>query len=122
MGKRRVAAAVAAGVLLAGCGAEQHRPGFHDPAHETPEFSAARLGEPEEGSVVDFLEPEEREAVRRSGMTGMDLEPRAAVKLKEPPVPKTGFARAADTVGKVGVALLGVALTIGAAIAPFFLL
>ena len=118
----RVAGLAAVATLVAACAMDQHRPYFHDEDKDTPEFSAARLGDPiDEDSVADFLKPDERNAVRRSGMTGIRVdEPKA--ELDEPAKPPQGpVAHALDTAGKVGVSLLGVGLTIGAAVAPFLL-
>jgi hypothetical protein len=118
----RVAGLAAVVTLVAACAMDQNRPFFHDEDKDTPEFSAARLGDPmDEDSVADFLRPDERNAVRRSGMTGIRVdEPKA--ELDEPAKPPQGaVAHALDTTGKVGVSLLGVGLTIGAAVAPFLL-
>jgi hypothetical protein len=91
-----------------------------------PEFSAERLGEPNHDSILDMLDSEEREAVTRSGMSlGSD----SSVSPEGPQGPfapetrqqqsRTG--RALDTVGKIGVSVLGVALSVAAVAAPFFL-
>ncbi len=114
-------AAVAIAVLVGGCAADRHRPSFHDDAEDIPAFSASHLGDPPDNdSVADLLLPEEREAVLRSGMTGVRVDPAGAVSHLDDP-PKTGISGALDKVGKVFVSLLGVALTVGAAVAPFLL-
>ena len=112
--------------VVAGCGMEdKHRPFFHDPNAEAPELSAARLGDGfDDDSAADFLRPEEREAVRRAGITDIHLseaEDGSAPRIPEPATPKGPIGRAFDTAGKIGVALLGVGLTLGAAVAPFLL-
>ena len=119
-----VAAWAVVGLLASACAVDQHRPYFHDDEKDTPAFSAARIGDKfDDDSVADFLEPEEREAVRRSGMTGIRVEDAAALDevAKAPEPPKGPIASALDKVGKVGVSLLGVCVTIGMAIAPFLL-
>jgi hypothetical protein len=110
-------------LLVAACGIDQHRPFFHGDDDETPEFSAARLGDPfDADSVTDFLAPEEREAVMRSGMTGLRLHDANDSGAARPePEPKSRIGRALDTAGKVGVSLLGVGVTLGAAAAPFLM-
>jgi hypothetical protein len=119
---------VAALVFVGACGLEDHhRPSFHDEKNETPEFSDTHLDDPfEKSSAADFLSPTERDAVRRSGMTGFGLEddPDAAEldeATADPPPAHGTAARAADKAGKVGVALLSVGVTLGALVAPFFL-
>src|SRR5258705_13118264 len=67
----------------------------------------------EEGSILEMLEPEERQALDRSQITGMRPErPKAVAAEKE---------GAADTVGKVGISIASVALSVAAVVAPFFL-
>ncbi len=117
--------------LIAGaCGLEdKHRPAFHDDSKDNPEFSKIRLGDGfDDDSASDLLTPEEREAVKRSGMTGVHVADEndplddEARKLETPEPPKGPVARALDNAGKVGVALLSVGVTLGALVAPFFLL
>jgi hypothetical protein len=114
--------------LALACGIDSHRPGFHDDSEDLPAFSAARLGDPfGEGSALDFLEPEEREAVERSGMTGLNFrdDDPAAGSEAEPPDGADPDRRQdegmLDKASKVGVALLSVGISLGAAAAPFFL-
>jgi hypothetical protein len=99
---------------------------FHDESRDLPAFSAARLGDPfEEGSAIDFLEPDEQEAVRRldgSELALADEGQATPEELREATRPQGGMARALDTAGKLGVVLLGVGLTLAAVVAPFFLL
>ena len=120
----RAAGVAAIVIVVAACGVDQHRPYFHDDAADTPEFSATRLGDPpEEDSVAKFLNDDEREAVRRSGMTGIRVDdPKTAldaVPSEDPPKGPVGSAM--DKAGKVGVSVLGVGLSLAAAAAPFLL-
>src|SRR6266516_4082829 len=62
----------------------------------------------EEGAMTDLLDPEEREAMAHAGLPG-DARPGADEE------------DAGDTTGKVGLSVLSVALSVGAAVAPFFL-
>ncbi len=128
MARRGWSGGVAGVVVLAwvtAFAAETHRPAFHRDEDDMPEFSASRLGDPmDEGSVADFLTPEEREAVRHSGMAedvDLDAHDAAAAPPREPDAPKGAFARAADKAGKVGVVMLGLGMTFGAMVAPLFL-
>lgn len=116
---------VAALALVGACGIEDphHRAAFHDDSVSSPEFDAMGIGDPfGQDSAADFLTPEERDAVRRSGMTGVHAdEPAARMSKEEQDQAKSGAARTADKAGKVGVALLSVGMTLGAVVAPFFL-
>jgi hypothetical protein len=79
------------------------------PEDELSEFSAERL-DLEDESILDILEPEERAAVERAGVSGArpaHVTPAAESK--------------SDTAGKVGLSVLTVALSVGAAVAPFLL-
>jgi len=58
--------------------------------------------------MTDLLDPEEREAMAHAGLPG-DARPGADEE------------DAGDTTGKVGLSVLSVALSVGAAVAPFFL-
>ena len=121
---------VAAVVGAGGCGiSDQHRPFFHEDDQDTAEFSAARLGDSwEDDSVADFLRPEERAALRQSGTAAL----RADDLMDEPgehgaaseafsDEPKTGVGAALDKAGKVAVSALGVGISIGMVVAPYFL-
>ena len=108
-GWERVAGLALAGLLLAGaCAADRRhaaRPDDDDPAT----ISADRLDDlDEEGAMTDLLDPEEREAMAHAGLPG-DARPGADEE------------DAGDTTGKVGLSVLSVALSVGAAVAPFFL-
>jgi len=105
----RVASLALAGLLLVGaCAAERRhaaRPDDDDPATS----SADRLDDlDEEGAMTDLLDPEERDAMARAGLPGD----------ARPGEDEQG---AGDTAGKVGLSVLTVALSVGAAIAPLFL-
>jgi len=103
-----VAGAVAV-VAVGACGL-----GSHAPKEELPEFSAARLGDlSAQDSILDLLDPEEREAMERTGMSGARPEHQAAI---EEATETTG-----DKVGKASISILSVALSAAAAAAPFFL-
>src|SRR5689334_15193740 len=89
-------------VALVACSAGHQKP------KPPPDYSAEQLAEPALGdSVLDLLEPEEREAVERSGMTG-------ARPVSAPAAESEGGP--GDTAGKVGLSLLTVAVSIGAAV------
>jgi hypothetical protein len=92
------------------CGLDGRRAGHQDDAE--PEFSADRLGLNDHDAIFDLLEPEEREAFARSHMSGTGDGPGASSDTSE---------GKADTAGKVGLSVLTVALSVGAAVAPFFL-
>ena len=102
----RVAGLALAGLLLAGaCAADRRhaaRPDDDDPAT----ISADRLDDlDEEGAMTDLLDPEERNAMAHAGLAG-DARPGADEQ------------DAGDTAGKVGLSVLSVALSVGAAVAP----
>ena len=105
-------------LLCAGCAAERAHP-EHDP--EAPPISADQLGDAfEDDATADFLEPQEREALHRVQTPHVA---EAGDDPKPAPAPPQGrVARALDDVGKLGVALLSVGITVGAFIAPLFLL
>ena len=108
-GWQRVAGLALAGLLLVGaCAADRRhaaRPDEDDPAT----ISADRLDDlDEEGAMTDLLDPEERAAMTRAGLPG-DARPGEDQQ------------DAGDTAGKVGLSVLTVALSVGAAIAPLFL-
>ena len=97
-----------AGLLLAGACAADRRHATR-PDDDPAEVSADRLDDlDEEGAMTDLLDPEERGAMARAG-------------LQDDARPGEDEQGASDTAGKVGLSVLTVALTVGAAIAPFFL-
>jgi len=125
-----VVVGVAVTVYLGGCAAQdQHRPFFHDDEKDIPEFSHSRLGDSwEDDSVAEFLRPEERAALRRSGTSGLradDLdqpEEEADADDALPEEPQGGpVSRALDKAGKVAVSALGVGISVGMIVAPYFL-
>jgi hypothetical protein len=114
--------AVAALGIGIGCGQAARESPWHDPRRDSPELSSVRLNDPwAEGSAADFLGPQEREAVSESGASWTDEEVRLAMKESAKPEPESGFGKAADQAGKVGVTLMGVGITVAAVVAPFFL-
>ncbi len=125
---RWVVVAVAVGLGVGCAMQDERRPWFHDDDKDMPEFSQARLGDSwEEDSVASFLRPEERDALRRSGTAGL-----RASDLDEPEErPKdddlladeseSGVGRAFDKAGKMAVTALGVGVTVGMVVAPYFL-
>src|SRR5437016_1490749 len=108
-GWQRVAGLALAGLLLVGaCAADRRharRPDDRDPA---PDPADPPDDLDEEGAMTDLLDPEEREAMAHAGLPG-DARPGADEE------------DAGDTTGKVGLSVLSVALSVGAAVAPFFL-
>lgn len=115
-----MAAKVVALAIAVGCGAAARESPWHDPDKATPELSAVHIGDPWiEGSVADFLGPQEREAVTNSGLSWADEDVRTAMKDAQPT--RSENERMLDHAGKLGVTLMGVGITIGAAVAPFFL-
>jgi len=97
-----------AGLLLVGaCGAERRHAAHSD--DDPADFSADGLDDlDEEGAMTDLLDPQERDATERSELPG-DARPGADKQ------------NAGDTAGKVGLSVLTVALSVGAAVAPFLL-
>src|SRR5437667_11635055 len=97
-----------AGLLLVGaCGADRRHAAQPDDA--PADFSADGLDDlDEEGAMTDLLDPQERDATERSELPG-DARPGADKQ------------NAGDTAGKVGLSVLTVALSVGAAVAPFLL-
>ena len=120
---RAVAVFIAAGIITAACGLGHHQaPPPRDP-HAPPPISADLLGEPDSGDTAwDALSPEEREAVKKSELPRPFLvDPASADSSPEATNdPKTGMAHVFDVMGKVGVAVASVCLTLAAFIAPFF--
>ena len=96
-------------VVLPACGLEHHSKTPDD--EDSSDFSADQLELGADGPLLDALDPGEREALQKSGMSeapsGEDEAP-----VEEPKSEKAG---------KVGLSVLSVAMTIGAAVAPFFL-
>jgi hypothetical protein len=105
-------AVVAAAALIGSCGAEKRQPA---PDDDHVRFSAENLPDlDKETSILDQLEPEERAAVERSGMsgpgegsTGANPEPAEGSKGK--------------TAERAAISILTVAVSVGAAVAPYLL-
>ena len=107
-----VAGILVVGLLVAGAGLGAR--GAIAADDDRADFSADDLGDPtEEGSILQMLEPEEREALARSQMTGIPPEP---AKPAKPDHESLG-----DKIGKLGVSIATVAISVGAVVAPFFL-
>ena len=98
--------AVVAFIALPACGLDHKKPAPEDDS----DFSADRLDMPDDDMVFEALQPEEKDAVERSGMSGV-----------RPPDGAPAEETKSDKAGKVGLSVLSVAMTIGAAVAPFFL-
>jgi hypothetical protein len=96
------------------CGLDSKRAGQQD--DEKPRFSADSLELSNHDSVLELLDPEEREAITRSQMSGFDHLGAAPADGGE----KTTEQKA-DDAAKVGLSVLSVAVTVGMAVAPFFL-
>ena len=108
-GRGRVASLAFAGLLLAGACAADRRHAARPDDDDLATISADRLDDlDEEGAMTDLLDPEERGAMERAGLPG-DARPGADEQ------------GASDTAGKVGLSVLTVALSLGAAVAPLFL-
>jgi hypothetical protein len=111
-----VAGVLVAGLLVGACVLAERSARAAD--DDPPEVSAEALDDPaEQGSILEMLDPEEREALERSQITGMRPEhPKPAAEKSKSE--SEGFG---DTVGKVGVSIASVALSVAAVVAPFFL-
>jgi hypothetical protein len=77
-------------------------------------------------SVLDLLDPEEREAVERSGISGFGERGDAAAETEGPFGPeRRAFDREPESksekAGKLGISIMSVALSAAAVAAPFFL-
>jgi hypothetical protein len=121
---RAVAVLLAAGLITAACGLGQHHPVASRDEDDPPAISADILGEPDTGDTAwDSLSPEERTAVERSDMPRPFFEDAAPGKTPpDTPSDQRGrMARLFDSIGKVGVAVVSVGLTLAAVVAPFFL-
>jgi hypothetical protein len=110
------AVALLALVVLPACGLEHKKP---DPDDDMGDIAADRLDLSDEDPFLDDLDPAERGALERSGIGT----PRPAADDADPAddAPKPQPQSKSETAGKVGMSVLSVAMTIGAAVAPFFL-
>jgi len=121
---RAVAMLLAEGLVTAACGLGQHHAVASPDEDDPPAISAETLGEPDLGDPAwDALSPEERAAIERSDIPRPFLDDAAPGKTPpDTPSEQRGrMARLFDTIGKVGVAVVSVGLTLAAAVAPFFL-
>jgi hypothetical protein len=108
-------AVLAAAAIIAACGAEKR--GATPPDDEPLHFGAENLPDPQwKGSIYDALDDDERAAVERSGMSGVD-EPPARQAQSAPP---DGQSRS-DKAGRMAISVLTVAVSAAAAAAPFLL-
>ncbi len=120
VGPRAAAAGVIALAVVGGCGLGRSKAPVPDPS--TPRVSANELGPRDPDVVMDALTPDERDALARvDGEDDRPIETADDVTMPEPAAPKDFFGRLGDDIGKIGVAVVGVGLTIGMAVAPFFL-
>jgi hypothetical protein len=110
------AAGLALGVLLAlgACGI-----GWAEPASDPDEsdtVTATDLGDLDDsGSILDALEPHERDAFAQSGMSGAREPAAEHAAVDEAPKSLT------DKIGDAAMSVLVVAVSIGAAVAPYLL-
>ena len=93
--------------LLPACGLDHKRPA---PDDDSRDLSADQLDFADDRSLLEDLDPAERSAAERSGLAG----PSSADDPSESD-------SKSNTAGKVGISILSVALSVGAAVAPFFL-
>ena len=130
MGWWAAAPLLAVALSVGGCSMQEssHRPWFHDEKNDTEEFSHTHLGDSwEDGSVADFLLPAERDSLARSGTAGLregefdQPSKDAAADEAKPEEVRSGTSGTLDKAGKMAVSALGVGLTVGMAIAPYFL-
>jgi hypothetical protein len=110
MRRRAWLAGMVAVTVIGACGLSDHAA-----KKEPPEISAERLGDlSDQDSILDVLDPDEREAVDRAGLSGArpahEGEP---VEAKEE--------TALDKAGKATFSILTVAVSAAAVAAPFFL-
>jgi hypothetical protein len=121
---RAVAVLLAGGLVTAACGLGQHHAVASRDEDDPPAISADMLGEPDLGDPAwDTLSPEERSAVERSDMPRpfFDDAPSGKAPPDTPSDQRGRMARLLDTIGKVGVAVVSVGLSLAAVVAPFFL-
>lgn len=110
-------------VLTVGCAMQEdkHRAYFHDENKYPAEFSASHLGQDfGDSSVTDLLSPAERQALKgtewhRVGRDEVGRGDEAFPKLGEEP-------SSSDKVAGATMTLIGLGITVGAMVAPYFLL
>ena len=109
------AVALLALVVLPACGLEHKK---LDPDDDMGDMAADQLGLSAEDPFLNDLDPVERGALERSGIgTPRPAADDADPADSQPPPPQSK----SETAGKVGLSVLTVAMTIGAAVAPFLL-
>jgi len=102
-------------VLVAACGLDNKK--HPDPADDTGDFAADRLGS-DEDSFFNDLDPSERGALERSGIAS----PRSADDDGNPPPDSKDDPQSkSEKASGIAFSVLSVAMTIGAAVAPFLL-
>jgi len=111
-----VAGLLGVGMMMAACGPETHRPSFHKYEDDLPQFSATRLGDPDD-SVVNFLGPDEQLAVQRAGLPAHE----EGVPSDSPDHDLLPNESTMDKVGHGTVAALGVGVTLFMMAAPYLL-
>lgn len=110
--------------LIVGCAGveDKHRAYFHDDSKYPSGFSASHLGQDfDERGVVDLLSPEERRAMAKTDWSwgsrerdvANDFDPSGAELGAEP--------SSSDKFAGATMSVLGMAITLGAMAAPFFL-
>lgn len=110
---------VALGLGVAACGLEQHDSTFGD--DEPPAFSAERLGTPDDSLVDDVLTPAEREAVARQRGERVALDDGGFDDDSAAASTSGKEEKSSDSYGKMALSFLTVAVTLGAAAAPYLL-
>jgi hypothetical protein len=108
-------AVLAAVALVVSCGAEKRRPA---PSEDEPlHFGAENLPDADQKtSIFEALDDDERAAVEKSGMSGLE-EPGEAI--ADEPTPRDEKTR--DNKGAAVISILSVAVSAAAAAAPFLL-
>jgi hypothetical protein len=110
MRRRTWLAGMVAVTVIGACGLTDHAA-----KKEPPELSAERLGDlSDQDSILDLLDPEEREAMDREGVSGA-----RPAHQGEPDEAKEESAL--DKAGKATFSILTVAVSAAAVAAPFFL-
>jgi len=102
-------------VQLPACGLDNKK--HPDPADDTGDFAADRLGS-DEDSFFNDLDPAERGALERSGIASprsADDDGKSAPDSQDDPQSKS------EKASGIAMSVLSVAMTVGAAVAPFLL-
>jgi hypothetical protein len=116
---------VAAVALVIGCTMhDKHRAYFHDDSKYPEAFSATHLGQGfDESSVVDFLSPAERAALHKTDwhMAARDSLAESAAAGDLGVTAPGGEPSTGDKIAGATMSVLGMGITVGAIVAPFFL-